>query len=417
MRAIVVAALLITACRGHRGEHASHDDPGTSPPGKPAAAASASAIVPQLPPSEDGAAALHVLDGRIERHRKHTDDERATIELLLDRAGLVGDVEDYVDALALSKTWTDRAPRDPDAWKFRARVLSRVHRFADARAALAHVETLAPKDNELVALTATIDEATGHLDRSAPVRERAAAEWPEPIRLMQWATSVALQGRLDDAILIMRRSATAVRDNPPELLELVLFQLGRMYEQKGELAAARELFAAARARMPALEPTAHLIQAMIATGDTAGAKPIAAAALATSRQPDLVALAAQLETEPTQREALRAEAKAAWERYVAALPEAFADHAARFYLGVGADPARAEVLAKLNLDNRDTTEARALFVDAALAAKDTAGACDAAGSLLARTALRSQRFIAWRAYVACGRQADADQLAQALGIR
>jgi hypothetical protein len=114
---------------------------------------------------------------------------------------------------------------------------------------------------------------------------------------------------------------------------------------------------------------------------------------------------------------LLADARAGWERYLAAYPAAFGDHAARFYLGVGGDPARALALAEANLANRDTAEAAALVVDAALAAGDAARACEVAAHLIARgPARRRERFSAWKAFATCGRTADADRLARELGI-
>jgi hypothetical protein len=56
-------------------------------------------------------------------------------------------------------------------------------------------------------------------------------------------------------------------------------------------------------------------------------------------------------------------------------PLAFADHAAEFYLGPGADPERAWVLAQQNLANRQTPRAAALAIKAAEASGRYADAC------------------------------------------
>jgi hypothetical protein len=108
--------------------------------------------------------------------------------------------------------------------------------------------------------------------------------------------------------------------------------------------------------------------------------------------------------------ALRARAAARWDELLARHPEAFADHAARFYLGVGGAPARALPLAEKNLAARRTAESFALLVDAALAAGDVARACAAAESALAGDDLRSARLYvaAWRALSSCGRKDRAD---------
>ncbi|HXN30927.1 MAG TPA: hypothetical protein VN894_03655, partial [Polyangiaceae bacterium] len=63
---------------------------------------------------------------------------------------------------------------------------------------------------------------------------------------------------------------------------------------------------------------------------------------------------------------------------VAEHPEAFADHAAAFYLGLGRDPARALDLAKKNADNRRTEAALDLLMTAALVVGAREQACLAA---------------------------------------
>src|SRR5262249_39275681 len=149
----------------------------------------------------------------------------------------------------------------------------------------------------------------------------------------------ATAGRTDEALAVIQRVPALVRDNPAQLLAWILFQWGRIHELRGELAGAREFYEAARARLPTLEATVHLAQAIAAThGDPSAPVP---AALAATRHPELLALAGEIE-----------EARRAWERYLAALPRAFAEPAARFYLGPGRDPARALELARLDLANR-----------------------------------------------------------------
>src|SRR5688572_7158534 len=148
---------------------------------------------------------------------------------------------------------------------------------------------------------------------------------------------------------------------------------------------------------------------MIATGDRRGARELVDEALRSERHPELLAVAAQLG-----RNELVAEARAEWEKYVAALPKAFADHAARFYLGPGADPKRALELARIDQANRDTHRSRALVIEAALAAKDPATACAVVEPLIEGT--RAEQFVAWLAVSACGRADAAARLAKQLGI-
>jgi len=402
MRRLLVAVWLLAGCRGDRDRAA---PPSPSPPAV-AAAGTNGPNLPKLPTSPDGVAELRAIDADLARLRGDVSGRGSFVNLLLGRAGVTQTVEDYVEAVAVTQAWVDAAPDDAGAWKARAQTLARVHRFADARAALEHVKKLADR-GEWAPLAATIDEATGHPELAQPIREEWASILDRPEVTTMLGVNLALRGKLPEAIALIPKAAAAARDPSPVNFSWIYFQWGRLYEQSGQLATARDLFAEAHRRMPGyLEATVHLAQTMTATGQDP--KALVTEALATSSHPDLLALAGKT-----------AEAKAGWERYVAALPEAFSDHAARFYLGPGADPARALVLAKANLANRDTAEARALAVEAALAATDPAEACELVEPLLdpSRGALRAQRFIAWKALSACGRRADADRVAASLGIR
>src|SRR5262249_9735787 len=96
---------------------------------------------------------------------------------------------------------------------------------------------------------------------------------PNPMTLTTYAAALALAGDYDAAIALVPKAAKLVHDNPAELFAWLLFQWGRLYEQKGDPAAARMFYDAARARMPDyVEATVHLAQTMIATGDVAAAK-------------------------------------------------------------------------------------------------------------------------------------------------
>ena len=60
-------------------------------------------------------------------------------------------------------------------------------------------------------------------------------------------------------------------------------------------------------------------------------------------------------------------AAARFDELIANHPEAFADHAAEFWLAAGADPDKALRLAKMNMEVRNTPRARALLAQAVAA--------------------------------------------------
>src|SRR5262249_18277514 len=109
-------------------------------------------------------------------------------------------------------------------------------------------------------------------------------------------------------------------------------------------------------------------------------------------------------------DALIARAKREYDALTARHPEAFADHAARFWLGVGADPHKALVLAEKNLAVRPTRAAVALAIDAAISAGDRAAACAGAERALALPhPTGAVHLLAARALDACGRTGRAEE--------
>lgn len=406
MRLAVVAVALAVGCRGDHPKPATRIREDAAPTTQVGAASSRFGV-PRLPPSADGSKELAVIDGEIARLRSDPLGQAQLIDLLLARAAVTQQLEDYVEAVERTGAWVADQPANPTAWSRRVQALSRVHRFADAAAALARLQPLTHDPSEWKGLAATLDEATGHPEAAQAYREASVSYGPDPMMATMLAANLGLRGKLDEAIAMVPGIAAQVHDNGPIGLAWLLFQWGRLYELAGKPALARELFAEAHARLPGyVEATVHLAAAMSATGQdpTKTIEAAMAAAPLPGAHPELLALAGRT-----------ADARLAWERYLAALPEAFSDHAARFFLGPGADPQRALTLARANLANRPTHEAQELVALAALAAGDPVVACSVADQLV--LGLRAQQFTAWRALVACGRTADAEALAKTLGIR
>ena len=98
----------------------------------------------------------------------------------------------------------------------------------------------------------------------------------------------------------------------------------------------------------------------------------------TSNEPEAIALLGVLHLrrgESTRGTREIAEARRLYELLLARNLLAFADHGAEFYLGPGADPERAWVLAEQNLSNRQTARAAALAIKAAEANGRYSEAC------------------------------------------
>jgi len=391
----VVAAALVIGCRDSPAPPTGEPPPPMTP---------VPSIVPALPQSPDGAQELVALDLQIEQARAAPDPE-ALLGALSRRAMLRGRHDDFREALERSRAWTAEDANNPRAWAMRIAILIQAHQFTEAELRLDDFKRLARDPSEWEPPAATLDEARGNPEGARVVRERAAELHPTAANLTNLAANLAMRGQLDGAIALIPRAAAALRDPSPVLVAWLLVQWGRLYVQKGEPAAARQLFAEAHARMPGyVDATVQLATAIRATGGDPTA--LAAGALAAEpHHPELLALAGRT-----------ADAAEAWTTYLQSpLDHAFADHAARFYLGPGSAPAKALGLATSNFLNRQTLDARALLVEAELANTLAKSACDRAEPLA--TGSRAHQFLAWRAYAACGQTAEADRLARTLGIR
>src|SRR5436190_22004694 len=121
-------------------------------------------------------------------------------------------------------------------------------------------------------------------------------------------------------------------------------------KQARDLDRAETMYQQALRYLPELAPASiHLAAIEAAHGDPAVAA-ARIAPLARAGNPEALALAGALRLRAGDRERGQreiADARARFETLVARHPLAFADHAAAFYLGAGADPQRACALATL----------------------------------------------------------------------
>jgi hypothetical protein len=126
-------------------------------------------------------------------------------------------------------------------------------------------------------------------------------------------------------------------------------------EQAGDRERGKAFYAEALDYLPQfVAANIHLAEIELAEGEVNAARARLQRVVASSDEPEALALLGQVER-----------ARERYETLLAHQPLAFADHAAEFYLGAGADPARAWELARLNLANRPTLRAFALAMKAA----------------------------------------------------
>ena len=171
-------------------------------------------------------------------------------------------------------------------------------------------------------------------------------------------------GSADRAPPVTGSAGREGRGTSPFPLAMLEFQRGQLWMEHDDLRRARAWCDAAVRRLPAYVPAqGHLAELDAALGEPKAAiarlRPLALA----SDDPDYATQLARIlgnagQTEEAQT--WRGKAQARYDELLAHHHDAFADHAAEFWLTIGGDLERAHWLARQNLSLRQTPRARAL---------------------------------------------------------
>ncbi|MGZ3440113.1 MAG: tetratricopeptide repeat protein, partial [Polyangia bacterium] len=387
---LLLAGLLlaVAACNG------SEEAPVAGPvaAGTSASAAARPARLPATPaelPTSDAAIALGNVDAQIlgyEQARKRMPQSNywpLRLAALYDGRGqALGRIVDYETALARADEAVRLVPNDGDALLARASARARLHRFAEASADLdAAAHGASPE--RVDGARAAIWSATGQEREALAIRARLATARPELGTLAAEAMSLAALGRVSEAERRFVEAQARFRDVTPLPIAALYFQAGLVEERAGRPSSARELYEAARARLPEhAQATAHLATLLAASGRRAQAVALLRPLVAVSDDPEYAGTLAGL-VGGDEAARLRAQAGKRYDALIARHPEAFADHAARFWLAAGAQPRKALPLAERNLLLRPTADAYELAIAAMLANDHAARACALADRALA----------------------------------
>jgi tetratricopeptide (TPR) repeat protein len=265
------------------------------------------------------------------------------IELITLRGQVLGRIGDYEWADERAEQLTRDAPADGMAIVARARARARFHRFADALADLDAAQRLGADPALVDAERAGVFQAIGRYEAALTIYNEAAKK-------------------------LFDESRSRYRGVSPFPLALLDFQRGLMWLAQGDLHRALTWFVAAVRRVPAYAPAqGHLAEVEAALGEPEAAIARLLPLTASSGDPDYTASLARI-----LGDAGRAEEAAEWRNKTAARydelmarhPEAFADHAAEFWLDAG-DAVRARPFAQMNLEVRQTPRAHELLARAA----------------------------------------------------
>jgi tetratricopeptide (TPR) repeat protein len=334
------------------------------------------------------------------------------VPLLEARAQFLGRVEDYDRAAKYADDLVGKAPRDGNAYLARAGVRSSLHLFQLALADLDEAQKLKHQPGKVEPARAMTLHAMGRAKEALTLQRVLVEHDPSMGNLGALAVMLGDQGKRDEADALFEKAISAYRDVSPFPVAWIEFQRGQMWERAGQTTKARGFYEAAVARLPGYATAeAHLAGLQAAQGDREGAIVRLRQVVRSSSDPEFAGqLAALLDETGHADEGLlfKERARSGFEALLSRHPEAFSDHAARFFLGAGADPKRALELAQVNLANRTTPEAFDLALTAALEAKDSAAACavaERARSTLSPLPTPHLEFLVGKADEACGRAA------------
>lgn len=381
------------------------------------------AVPGQRPPTTSPEIALNNFNGDIDQRlgrlgHGRVSDRITVVGMLIDRAHYLGKIadlelaeriakgeENVTDAGAKEATRDAGAPAPSDAGA----------RDAGARDAGPSNAVVVP-EGEAILARALVDAAFHRFDRAMEGYDAAEKAGVQELRIRPSRASVFMaRGEYDKALalqlpMIEKREATQIAtaavlankmqknadserlfgiardrfgDVSPFALSWIDFQHGTVLELDGEDARARTWFDEA---VDILPQYAHAVVHLAPTMTPPLAIEMLERVQKTSDDPEvLAALAAAHKRAGHTAEPgpLVEQAKKRYDEIVAKYPEAFADHAARFWLNAGNDPKKALELAKVNAKNRPTEDALDLWMAAAAGAKNNDDVCTAAKQMLA----------------------------------
>src|SRR5262245_23565127 len=263
------------------------------------------------------------------------------IDLLILRGLILGRISDYERAALLADRQVNAATTDPAPYKVRARTRAVFHRFAEALDDLDRADRLAPNDAAAKRERAAIMQAQGRFDEALSTYSAVIDSVGQFERAAALAGLWAERGEVDRARRFYLDGLRSYRGISPFPVALLEFQLGVMWMRDARLGEARTCFEAAIRRVPAYAPAqGHLAEVEADLGNPESALARLYPLAVSSDDPDYAAQLARILGEMGRNNEASGWCLLAANRYdelTAAHPEAFADHAAEFWLGVGND--------------------------------------------------------------------------------
>jgi tetratricopeptide (TPR) repeat protein len=286
------------------------------------------------------------------------------VELIALRGQVLGCIAHAERAASMADELVSQLPSDARSFVARARMRCVFHRFASALTDLDTAAVLGGDRVDLDPERAAIYQALGRYDEALAIRRLAVDSHADFSALAALAGVYGERGEMDEAERWFRAATRCYRATSPFPLAILEFQRGKLWMEQDDFHRARAWCDAAVRRLPAYVPAqGHLAELDAALGETAAAvarlRPLALA----SDDPDYATQLARIlgnAGQAEEAETWRDKAEARYEELLARHQDAYADHAAEFWLTIGGDSGRALSLARQNLALRQTSHARAL---------------------------------------------------------
>jgi tetratricopeptide (TPR) repeat protein len=314
------------------------------------------------------------LEPDIRRGHAAIDSRVGLIELITLRGHILGHIADYQRAEEMAEQLVRDAATDGTALLARARARAVFHRFTDALDDVDRAEQLSLDLETTNRERAAIFQAVGRYDEALAIREEAVARRASFESVAALVGLYAERGEIDAAERVYAESRRRYRGVSPFPLVLLDFQLGLMWMSEGRLDEARTSFDAACRRVPAYAPAqGHLAEVEAEAGEIESAVARLYSLAVSSDDPDYAAHLARILGETGRADESRHWcwlAAARYDELIVSHPEAFADHAAEFWLAAGANPEKALRFARMNVEVRKTPRAYGLLSQAVAALEE-----------------------------------------------
>ena len=308
-------------------------------------------------------ASIESLERRRVKSRTFTD-LMALSNFLFLRGDLLGRIVDHDWAERLAKKSVAFSPDFASTLYIRARLAERFHRFDESNALLDQALAAGHPRQEIDVEKAALLQATGKYSEAMVLRERLAKDNPSIQTLGALATLLAEMNHWATAEECYASALDADEGTSPIPCGQLLFEWGVNAMRRGSLDRAEEIFVELDAILPQHVPgRGHRAEVALARGQLNLAEALITPLLEISDDPEYRAIYAEiLEARSDANAASEAErAAAAYDLLLARRPEAYADHAAAFFMGIGDRPQLAVDLASANFKLRDTPRSRKLL--------------------------------------------------------